>query len=127
MSTAPTPSNPLLSLVGLGQKARQADSLDELGFLLVNDSKALSGYRHALLWWQAQGVTHVSGVVMPERHSPFIQWAGQVCEHLSGQPDLAFQTLSVQNLPEALHEGWGAVAAHPSSIPIPDHDIEASA
>ena len=107
MSTTPTPPNPLLSLVGLGQQARQADSLDELGFLLVNDSKALSGYRQALLWWQPQGVTHLSGVVMPERHSPFIQWAGQLCEHLSGQPDLAFQTLSVQNLPEALHEGWG--------------------
>ena len=107
MSTAPTPSNPLLSLVGLGQKARQADSLDELGFLLVNDSKALSGYRHALLWWQAQGVTHVSGVVMPERHSPFIQWAGKVCEHLSGQPDLAFKSLSILDLPEDMQEGWG--------------------
>lgn len=107
MSAEPTPSNPLLTLIGLGQRARQAASLDELGFLLVNDSKALSGYRQALLWSQSQGVTHLSGVVMPERHSPFMQWAGKLCEHLSGKPDLAFKTLSVVDLPNALQDGWG--------------------
>ena len=99
--------NPLLSLIGLGQKARQAQSLDELGFLLVNDSKLLSGYRQALLWWQDQGVMHLSGVVMPERHSPFMQWAVRLCEHLSDQPDLAFKTLQALDLPEAFQEGWG--------------------
>ena len=99
--------NPLLSLIGLGQKARQAQSLDELGFLLVNDSKALSGYRQALLWRRDQGVTHLSGVVVPERHSPFMQWAGRLCAYLSDKPDLAFKTLQVRDLPEALQEGWG--------------------
>lgn len=107
MSVEQPQANPLLSLIGLGQKARQAGSLDELGFLLVNDSKALSGYRQALLWSQSRGVTHLSGVVMPERHSPFMQWAGRLCEHLSGKTDLAFQTLSVVDLPEALQNGWG--------------------
>jgi len=106
MSVEPT-QNPLLSLIGLGQKARQAESLDELGFLLVNDSKVLSGYRQALLWWQDQGVMHLSGVVMPERHSPFMQWSARLCEYLSGQPDLAFKTLQVLDLPQALQEGWG--------------------
>ena len=99
--------NPLLSLIGLGQKARQAESLDELGFLLVNDSKVLSGYRQALLWRKDQGGTHLSGVVMPERHSPFMQWSDRLCEHLSGQPDLAFKTLQVLDLPEDFQEGWG--------------------
>lgn len=107
MSGEQAQSNPLLSLIGLGQKARQAGSLDELGFLLVNDSKALSGYRQALLWSADRGVIHLSGVVIPERHSPFIQWAGRLCEHLSGKPDLAFKTLQVLDLPEALQEGWG--------------------
>ena len=107
MSTEQTQPNPLLLLISLGQKARLAATLDELGFLLVNDSKALSGYRQALLWSAAQGVTHLSGVVMPERHSPFIQWAGRLCEHLSGKPDLAFKTLSVVDLPEVLQVGWG--------------------
>ena len=107
MSVEQTQPNPLLSLIGLGQRSRQAGSLDELGFLLVNDSTALSSYRQALLWSQDQGVTHVSGVVMPERHSPFIQWVGRVCEHLSDKPDLAFKTLSVLDMPEALQEGWG--------------------
>ncbi len=107
MSTEQVPNNPLLALIGLGQKARQAVSLDELGFLLVNDSKAISSYRQCLLWSLSQGVTHLSGVVMPERHSPFIQWAGRLCEHLAGKPELFFKTVSVLDLPEALQEGWG--------------------
>lgn len=106
MSATQVQSNPLLSLVGLGQKARQAASLEELCFLLVNDSKALSAYRQALVWWADRGVTHLSGVVMPDRHSPFMQWVGTLCEHLSGKPDLALKTLSVFDLPETLRQGW---------------------
>lgn len=107
MSGESAADHPLLSLIGLGQKARQAASLDELGFVLVNDSRALSGYRQALLWSAERGVTHLSGVLMPERHSPFMQWAGRLCEHLAGKPDLAFKTLAVTDLPAALQEGWG--------------------
>lgn len=106
MSATQVQSNPLLSLVGLGQKARQAASLEELCFLLVNDSKVLSNYRQALVWWADRGVTHLSGVVMPDQHSPFMQWVGTLCEHLSGKPDLALKTLSVFDLPETLRQGW---------------------
>lgn len=107
MSTEQAQHNPLLNLINLGKDSRSASSLDELGFLLVNDSRVLSVYRQALLWTSAQGVTHLSGVVMPERHSPFMQWAGKLCEHLSGKLDLAFKTLSVLDLPEVLRQGWG--------------------
>ncbi len=100
-------THPLLELIGLGQKARQAGTWDELSFLLVNDSKALSAYRQALLWSADRGVTHLSGVLMPERHSPFMQWAGKLCEHLAGKPELAFKTLSVADLPTPLQDGWG--------------------
>lgn len=107
MSLEQAQPNPLLMLINLGKEARNASSLDELGFMLVNDSRALSVYRQALLWSADRGVTHLSGVVLPERHSPFIQWAGKLCEHLSHKPDLANKTLSVQDLPEALRQGWG--------------------
>lgn len=107
MTVEQTQPNPLLLLISLGKEARHASTLDELGFMLVNDSRALSVYRQALLWSAGRGVTHLSGVVMPERHSPFMQWAVRLCEHLSGKPDLAFKTLSVVDLPEALREGWG--------------------
>ena len=100
MSTEQSQPNPLLLLISLGKEARNASTLDELGFMLVNDSRALSVYRQALLWSAGRGVTHLSGVVMPERHSPFMQWALRLCEHLSGKPDLAFKTLSVVDLPE---------------------------
>ncbi|MGV0986541.1 MAG: efflux RND transporter periplasmic adaptor subunit [Limnohabitans sp.] len=107
MSTEQAQPNPLLILIQLGKEARSASTLDELGFMLVNDSRVLSGYRQALLWSADQGVTHLSGVVIPERHSPFIQWAGKLCDHLSGKTDLSFKTLSVLDLPEVLQQGWG--------------------
>jgi multidrug resistance efflux pump len=107
MSVEQAQPNPLLMLINLGKEARSASSLDELGFMLVNDSRALSVYRQALLWSADRGVTHLSGVVLPERHSPFIQWAGKLCEHLAHKPDLADKTLSVLDLPEALRQGWG--------------------
>ena len=106
MSQATPDANPLLTLIGLGQQARQAASLDELLFLLVNGSKALMPYRQAWCWRADQGISHVSGVLMPERHSPFMLWAQELSEHLAGRPELAGRTLGRADVPAPLQEGW---------------------
>ena len=106
MSAEQVLPSPLLALISLGQKARQVSSWDELGFLLVNDSKELSGYRQALLWTEERGITHLSGVVLPERHSPFMQWANALCQHLAAKPVLAYQTLTVQDCAADLQSDW---------------------
>jgi len=102
----PTPPAPLLALIGLGQQARAAGSVSELGFLLVNDSRVLSPYRQALLWAADRGLSHLSGVIAPEPNSPFALWARRLCEHLSAQPDLALRTLGAADLPPHLQDGW---------------------
>lgn len=107
MSQAAPDAHPLLTLIGLGQQARQAGSLDELLFLLINGSKALMPYRQAWCWRAGQGISHVSGVLMPERHSPFMLWAVELSEHLARQPDLAERTLGRADVPPHLQEGWG--------------------
>lgn len=106
MSQAASEADPLLTLIGLGQQARQAQSLDELLFLLVNGGKAVMPYRQAWCWRASQGISHVSGVLMPERHSPFMQWAVELSEHLASQPELAGRTLDRADVPPPLQEGW---------------------
>lgn len=106
-ATPPSPSQePLLALIGLGQQARSAASLDELGFLLVNDSRLLADYRQALLWSQARGLSHVSGVLSPERNSPFVLWAQRVCALLASRPELAARELGAAELPQELGADW---------------------
>lgn len=107
MNQGSAPTHPLLALIDLGQQARRAGSLDELLFLLVNGSKALGPYRQAWHWHSDQGISHVSGVVVPERHSPFMQWALAVSRHLSGQAHEGVRTVGRADLPAALAADWG--------------------
>ena len=106
MNRAALDDHPLLSLIDLGQKARQAGSLDELLFLLVNGSKLLMPYRQAWCWRTGAGISHVSGVLVPEHHSPFMQWALEVSRHLGSQGLQDIVVLERSALPARLHEGW---------------------
>ena len=67
---APATDHPVLALLDLSRRARAAASLDELAFLLVNDTRRLVPYRQAALWFAAGGVRTLSGVVQPEGNAP---------------------------------------------------------
>jgi len=84
MSAGPA-FNPLLSLLELGQRARHAESANELAFLAVNDSRALAPYRQAALWFDAGGVHTLSGVVAVEGNAPYAQWLDALCRTLASQ------------------------------------------
>lgn len=83
MTTSPAAaswaSSPLAILLDLAHRARHADSLRELQFLLVNESHALAPYRQAALWLPAAGVAALSGVVQIESNVPYVQWLDSVC------------------------------------------------
>lgn len=80
-----TPNHPLLTLIDLGQRARSAQSADELAFLAVNDTYALAPYRQAVLWWEDGGVRAVSGLVQVEKHAPFVHFLNRLGTALSTQ------------------------------------------
>jgi hypothetical protein len=61
-------------VLGLGQRARRAASIEELTFVMVNETVAVAPYRQAVLWSAAGGVIAVSGVAVPERNAPFTIW-----------------------------------------------------
>jgi HlyD family secretion protein len=99
------PPNPFFALLDLSRRARQASTLPELRFLLVNDSHALASYRQAALWWPDQGVQALSGVVQIEANAPYAQWLDQLCRHCANL-HAAPQAISAADLPADLAQHW---------------------
>ena len=64
----------LSTLVQLAKRARHAAHVQELAFVMVNETHALLPYRQAALWrYDAPGngkIIAVSGVSTVERHAP---------------------------------------------------------
>jgi len=66
--------NALATLIVLCKRAREAGSMSEMQFLLVNESQSILPYRQAAYWEVGRGVQTVSGVTTLEKHAPYIQW-----------------------------------------------------
>lgn len=75
--------NPLVNLLGLEEHARRAASSTELGFVMVNDSRALAAYRQAALFIEGEGLKAVSGVAGIETGAPFTLWLERVFKRLA--------------------------------------------
>lgn len=69
-----TVEHPLAILAQLHQRARHADSIQELAFIMVNESARLLPYRQAILWDRQGKVMAHSGVARIEPHGPFSLW-----------------------------------------------------
>ena len=94
----------LLSLLQLGRRARSAESIAALGFILVNESHQLFDYRQAAFWLNGHIAT-VSGVPQVESNAPYVQWLGEVCKAL-GQAGGSPRTITAADVPETLAERW---------------------
>lgn len=99
---------PALLLLELGHRARQARSVQELEFLLVNDSRLLVPYRQAVWWRSTQGVVALSGVVQPDRNTPYAQWVTQLCQHLASSDvtPAGARAVTAADLPPPLAAQW---------------------
>lgn len=108
MTTPPdSTDSPLATLLALAQRARAATSVPELGFMLVNDSHALTPYRQAALWLPGEGIHTLSGVIQKEANAPYTLWLEQVCQHLATHgTDAALQVVRAADLPADLASGW---------------------
>ncbi len=100
-------ANPLLTLLELGQRARAASSTAELGFLLVNDTRALLSYRQAALWLADGGVRALSGVVSVDGNVPYAQWLQRLAKHLAAtHKSEAPLAVDVAALPAEIAAEW---------------------
>jgi hypothetical protein len=136
MST-PEPVNELLSLLRLARRAREAASIETLGFLMVNETLQLLRYRQAALWLNADlgpgkgmllgRVAAVSGLPQPNPLAPYTQWLGQLfraIQKLSRETPAeagALRVLCAEDFPE-LADDWAEwLPAHALWIPL-KHD-----
>jgi multidrug resistance efflux pump len=93
----------LLSLLQLEQKARQALTLQQLQFVMLNQSRILVDYEQAILWDACrQEVRGASGVPSVDGHAPLTQWLNRRCRHLIRQNSAReIHRLPVHDWPES--------------------------
>jgi len=116
------------TLVQLGKRARSAATMEELGFIAVNETHALVPYRQAALWRRdakgVGGMIAVSGVPAIERDAPFGLWLARVLAALdrddAGAPG---RIVSAADLPEALRREWADwLPSRGLWLPLPGRD-----
>lgn len=116
MSEHDQPLLRLSLLLRLGQRARAAE-VEELPFVILNETRSLVRYDQAALWltdgpggpWRLAGL---SGVSSPDRTSPYWAWLERLGRELtrSGQ-DQAARSLTAANCPPAVAGQWTEFAA----------------
>lgn len=109
----------LLGLLQLGRRVREAADLEELGFVIVNETRSLLHYRQAALWLGggAERVAAVSGVPAVDPGAPFQQWLVRMFRALG--PLDAPRRLQADELSPLLAEEWGAwLPAHALCVPL---------
>ena len=82
----------LSSLLYIEQRARDAATKQELAFLIVNDSRKISGSRQIFLVSLEAGkpkVIAISDVTAVDPAAPFVQWAEQLAQRLADDGGLA--------------------------------------
>lgn len=116
------------TLVQLGKRARSATTIEELGFVAVNETHQLVPYRQAALWRRdvkgVGSVRAVSGAPAIERDAPFCLWLERVLAALdrddAGTPGRA---VGAADLPTELGQQWADwLPARALWLPLPGRD-----
>lgn len=76
-------ADPVSLLLHLQRRARDAANAVELGFVMVNETHALTPYRQAALWEAGRGIEAVSGVAVADDGAPFTLALARICQHLA--------------------------------------------
>ena len=83
------PVRELLALVQLSRRAREAASVEALGFVMLNETLQLVPYRQAA-WWRSGALGQVAGVSgLPQANpsAPYTQWLSRLFRAIQKRPD----------------------------------------
>lgn len=96
----------LMGLLQLSRRVREVGTLQELGFVAVNETRGLLNYRQAVLWVDGSGghLQSLSGVARPDPGAPFAQWLARVFRAV--MPVSAARRLQADELSALLAEEW---------------------
>jgi hypothetical protein len=116
------------SLVQLGKRARSAATVEELGFIAVNETHALVPYRQAALWRRDDAgsgrILALSGAATIERDAPFALWLERVLAQIDrGSGDAPARAVGAADLPQDLAAEWRDwLPARALWLPLPGRD-----
>lgn len=112
----------LTALLQLERDARHAESLVELGFLIVNDTRKLIAYRQAILWEiddaGAVRIAAGSGVSEIETHAPMVVWLQRLLEVIQAGGLRETLALTASTVDSSLADGWAEFLA-PNVLAVP--------
>jgi hypothetical protein len=114
----------LSTLVQLEKRARHAATVQELVFIMVNETHSLVPYRQAVLWQREEAdsgrIAAISGTPVIERNAPFTSWLSLALAKLDkDQAVPAPRVVDAKNLPGGLGEEWREwLPAHGLWIPL---------
>jgi multidrug resistance efflux pump len=102
----------LLSITGLVQlekRIRHAETVEEFGFLVVNETHALMRYRQAILWRRTAAssegkVLAVSGIALPDADAPFLVWLRKVLKAIGESREI--EPVDARQVPPGLAVEW---------------------
>lgn len=100
----------LTTLLQLEQRARRAETAQELGFVIANETHSVVAYRQAVLWRPGAGegtVLAVSGAAVPDAYSPYVTWMRRLAARLqAGEAKAEIKTLTAEGVDADLAGGW---------------------
>lgn len=118
----------MATLLDLERRARNAQSIAELGFVMVNDSFRLFEFRQALLFGRLRrGRRHfaVSGLAEANEDAAFAVWAKALLRHFDALPDRACRTITAADVPERLAAEWGDwLPTHMVLVPLTNRGLD---
>lgn len=98
----------LAGLLNLGRRAREAASVAELGFVVLNETRQLLDYRQAALWLpneRGDARLALSGLPRAEIDAPYSQWLERVFRKAFAGLDKT-ACVNAAGLPADLAEDW---------------------
>ncbi len=109
----------LAALVQMERRVRAAPTLQELAFLIVNDTHALVSYRQAVLWRADTGaIQAMSGLATPDPEAPFNHWLSKRLAEWVKVPGV--QELTAEDIPADEAAIWAEhLPVHALILPIP--------
>lgn len=106
-------SHVLMTLLQLGRRARSVKSIEELGFVMVNETLQLFSYRQAAFWLTGGlgldgfgRITTASGTPQIDPNAPYIQWLSQLTRTLQKSDDKTVRIVESSELPEHIASDW---------------------
>mgnify|MGYP003366233177 CR=1 FL=1 len=107
--------------IHLEQLARSAKDSETLAWSMVNDSQRLFGFRHVALIINGR-VRAVTGVSVPDPHSPFVAFIERACrQRLRQQEAESVATLRAEAFDEQTRQDWQTLSAQEALwVPLKD-------